>query len=194
MANLEKYEPGPGPPTSLELRPETVKAYRNELRRARVHASLPKQDELAELAIGTCFKILSEREEKCQCSTSPIAGHLKSATRVNALCQPCKRAHWALTMVVELERLVNDRIKIDAGLLKLSAERVSGANDAASDQAGNAVELIRAAQDVVQQRALESRQSLKSVDATICTPVSPDKELVIDEPPSTHLQLAAVAK
>ena len=189
MDTLVKREEGSGPLTSLELRPETVKAYRDELRRARIDASLPKQDELAYLAISTCYDILSGMKTSCRCDRN-----YGKNVRSDGLCQSCKRVHWALTMVVELEKVINERLKIDAGLLKLSAERVSGANDRGSDEGTAAVELIRAAQHEAERRAHETRRALKPVDATICKPPLSNEEPVIDDPPDAHLRLTAIAQ
>lgn len=181
MADLAKREDLIAPPTALELRPETVKAYRNELRRARVHASLPRQDELAKIAIDTCIDILSNREARCMCATEEVSGKLahKKGTRINALCQSCKRAHWALTMVIDLEKLIVDRIKIDAGLLKLSAERISGVNDLGSAASLNTVEIIRAYHREAQQASAASVVPIMECDNSPA-----EEELPADEPPS----------
>ena len=44
-----------------------LKTLRTELREARLKNSLPRQEELAELAIGYCIEILTTWKKRCTC-------------------------------------------------------------------------------------------------------------------------------
>ena len=100
------------------------KTLRTELREARLKNSLPRQEELAELAIGYCIEILTNWKNHCTCdmqySTEEQRQKAFQKRGGGKLCQPCKRVSWALRLWIDIERIVIERMKIEAGLMKLS--------------------------------------------------------------------------
>ena len=101
-----------------------IKALRTELREARLKNLLPRQEELSELAIGYCIEILTNWKNHCTCDIQYAPEELRKKAfqkRGGAkLCQSCKRASWALRLWIEIERILVERMKIEAGFMKSS--------------------------------------------------------------------------
>ena len=105
-----------------------LKALRNELRNAHLKNSLPRQRELAELSIDLCIEILTTWKDRCTCDMQYVTEQERQKSfrkRGGAkLCQSCKRVAWALRLWIDIERILIDRLKIDAGIIKLPVEDV----------------------------------------------------------------------
>ena len=85
---------------------------------------LPRQEELDELAIGFCIEILTTWKKRCTCDLQYSTDEERQKAfrkRGGAkLCQACKRVSWALRLWIEIERIVVEQMKIEAGLMKVS--------------------------------------------------------------------------
>ena len=188
MGKLAKFVEGQGAsPAGLpELCPKTIKDYRRELRKGRTQATLGGQKKLGKLVIGVSSKILTSWPANCRCSEIPVGTPMpdpdpetgsRAGGRVNALCQACKRVHWALETFVELERITTERLRIDVSMLKLSAKpSAEGSNPAVG---------VHAMVEMVRDHNTKRQEEAKAVKA------SPSQDLAINDPPVPRIAASA---
>lgn len=69
----------------------------------------PRQRRLRKSAMQECLEAITKREENCYCPKTLV---LTSIKKSKGLCTACERARDALKFWLEVERLLNDRLKI----------------------------------------------------------------------------------
>lgn len=67
------------------------------------------QRNLRKSAMQECLDAIKNREDKCYCPTTLI---LATTHKIKGLCNPCQRARDALNFWIDVERLLNDRLKL----------------------------------------------------------------------------------